>query len=182
MLRADAGKQGVLGRPNSMNRVSQLMSAVLRSANEGDAADVVRVLRASRLCFLPYAPPVRSAAEDLAWARDSLIPSGAVTVATVDDSVIGVLAVSRAEGANWIDQLYIQPEYCGRGVGSQLMTVALSSLHRPIRLYTFQQNGGARRFYEGFGFVPIEWGDGSANEEGCPDVLYELVNGIAGDG
>jgi len=61
------------------------------------------------------------------------------------------------------------------------MTVALSSLRRPIRLYAFQQNAGARRFYERFGFLPIEWSDGSRNEEGCPDVLYELAEGIAAD-
>jgi GNAT superfamily N-acetyltransferase len=130
---------------------------------------------------LPYARAVHSEAEDLDWARHSLIPSGGVTIATVDDNVIGVLAVSRADSANWIDQMYIQPEYCGRGVGSQLMRAALSSLSRPIRLYTFQQNGRARRFYERFGFSAIEWGDGSRNEEGCPDVLYELVDGIADD-
>jgi GNAT superfamily N-acetyltransferase len=157
------------------------MSAVLRSARAEDAADVVRVLRASRLRFLSYAPPVHSEDEHLAWARDALIPSGGVTLAAVDDHVIGVLAVSRAQGANWIDQLYIQPEYCGRGVGSQPMKVALSSLRRPIRLYTFQQNAGACRFYERFGFSPIGWGDGSENEEGCPDVLYELVDDTADD-
>lgn len=157
------------------------MSAILRSAKVEDAADVVRVLRASRLRFLPYAPPVHSEAEDLDWTRHSLIPSGGVTIATVDDNVIGVLAVSRADSANWIDQMYIRPEYCGRGVGSQLMRAALSSLSRPIRLYTFQQNGRARRFYERFGFSAIEWGDGSRNEEGCPDVLYELVDDIADD-
>ena len=157
------------------------MSAVVRSAKVEDAEDVVRVLRASRLCFMPYAPPVHSEAHDLDWVRGSLIPSGGVTVAIVDDKLIGVLAVKRIDGDNWIDQLYIQPEYCGRGVGSQLMKVALLSLGRPIRLYTFQQNHGARRFYERYGFLPIVWGDGSENEEGCPDVLYELAGGITDD-
>jgi ribosomal protein S18 acetylase RimI-like enzyme len=151
----------------------------VRSANEADAVDVVRVLRGSRLRFLPYAPPVHSEAQTLHWVLSDLIPSGGVTVATVDKHVVGVLAVSRGDGASWIDQLYVDPEYCGRGVGSQLLAGALASLPRPIRLYTFQQNGGARRFYERHGFSPIRWGDGSGNEEGCPDVLYEL--GIAGD-
>jgi ribosomal protein S18 acetylase RimI-like enzyme len=119
---------------------------------------------------------VHPEAKDLAWARDSLISSGGVTVALADQEIIGVLAVKHTADGSWIDQLYIQPEHCGRGVGSQLMKLALSSLHRPIRLYTFQQNNGARRFYERFGFSPIQWGDGSGNEEGCPDVLYELVD------
>jgi ribosomal protein S18 acetylase RimI-like enzyme len=102
-----------------------------------------------------------------------------VSVATFEEHVIGVLAVSHAHGVNWIDQLYVAPEYCGRGVGSQLLKAALSSLSRPIRLYTFQQNVGARRFYELHGFLPIQMSDGSGNEERCPDVLYEL--GIAND-
>jgi hypothetical protein len=50
----------------------------------------------------------------------------------------------------------------------------MNTLAPPIRLYTFQANAGARRFYERHGFVPIEFTDGQANEERCPDVLYEL--------
>jgi len=158
-----------------------VMSADLRAAKVADAADVVRVLRASRLRFLPYAPPAHSEAEYLEWVRASLLPSGGVTVATIDERVVGVLATRRTDDGSWIDQLYVEPEYCGRGVGSQLMNVALSSLRRPVRLHTFQENRGAHGFYERFGFVAIKWGDGSENEEGCPDVVYELVDGIAID-
>ena len=42
-----------------------------------------------------------------------------------------------------------------------------------LRLYTFARNAGARRFYERHGFVAVAFGDGSANEEGEPDVRYE---------
>jgi ribosomal protein S18 acetylase RimI-like enzyme len=49
----------------------------------------------------------------------------------------------------------------------------MANLTSPIRLYTFQENDGARRFYERHGFRAIEFGDGSNNEENCPDVLYE---------
>ena len=45
----------------------------------------------------------------------------------------------------------------------------------PIRLYTFQANLGARRFYERHGFSAIEFTDGEGNRERCPDVLYELA-------
>ena len=44
-----------------------------------------------------------------------------------------------------------------------------------MRLYAFQQNEAARRFYERHGFVAIAFGDGSTNEERCPDVLYGLA-------
>jgi RimJ/RimL family protein N-acetyltransferase len=39
-----------------------------------------------------------------------------------------------------------------------------------LRLYTFARNEGARRFYERHGFAPVAFGDGSANQEGEPDV------------
>ncbi|TLY99224.1 MAG: GNAT family N-acetyltransferase, partial [Gammaproteobacteria bacterium] len=122
-----------------------------------------------------------SEAEDLRWAIHSLIPSGGVTLASVEDRIVGVLAVSHSDGRSWIDQLYVEPQYCGRGIGTQLLRVALNSLRRSIRLYTFQENVRARRFYERFGFQPIAFGDGSENEEGCPDVLYEFVGGVADD-
>jgi ribosomal protein S18 acetylase RimI-like enzyme len=117
----------------------------------------------------------------LEWARVSLLPSGGVTVATIEDRIVGVLATRRGDDVSWIDHLYVHPEHCGRGVGSQLMKLALSSLRRPVRLYTFQENRRARRFYERLGFVAIRWGDGSENEERCPDVLYELVDRIDND-
>jgi ribosomal protein S18 acetylase RimI-like enzyme len=42
-----------------------------------------------------------------------------------------------------------------------------------MRLYAFQRNTRARGFYERRGFVAVEFGDGSGNEEGEPDVLYQ---------
>ena len=61
-----------------------------------------------------------------------------------------------------------------QGIGALLLAHAMRALALPIRLYTFQANAGARRFYERHGFVPLEFTDGQANEEHCPDVLYEL--------
>jgi ribosomal protein S18 acetylase RimI-like enzyme len=44
-----------------------------------------------------------------------------------------------------------------------------------VRLYTFQENTGARRFYERHGFKAVKLTDGHDNEENCPDVLYERI-------
>jgi GNAT superfamily N-acetyltransferase len=41
-----------------------------------------------------------------------------------------------------------------------------------LRLWTFQKNEGARRFYERHGFDVVEMTDGAGNEEHEPDVLY----------
>jgi GNAT superfamily N-acetyltransferase len=68
----------------------------------------------------------------------------------------------------------VDPRVLGKGIGSVLLAHAIGTLARPIRLYTFQQNVGARRFYERHGFLAIEFTEGEDNEEKCPDVLYEL--------
>ena len=44
-----------------------------------------------------------------------------------------------------------------------------------FRLWVFQGNEGARRFYERQGLRLVELTDGSANEEREPDALYEWV-------
>jgi hypothetical protein len=42
-----------------------------------------------------------------------------------------------------------------------------------FRLWVFQANESARRFYEQRACRLVELGDGSGNEEGLPDALYE---------
>jgi len=153
------------------------MEVVLRSAVDSDAPAVAGVLISSRRTFIPYAPMAHSPSEVHRWVRHTLIPSRRVTVACASEEVVGVLATSEAEGILWIDQLYVLPGYVGQSVGARLLKHGLASLVRPVRLYTFQANAGARRFYEKHRFTAIEFTDGSTNEERCPDVLLELAAG-----
>ena len=78
-----------------------------------------------------------------------------------------------SDETSWIDQLYLLPGWAGCGIGTRLLELARSELLPPIRLYTFQCNQPARYFYEHRGFKAIAFGDGSGNEEKCPDILYE---------
>ena len=41
-----------------------------------------------------------------------------------------------------------------------------------LRLWTFQRNTNARRFYEKYGFMLVEETDGTRNEEKEPDAMY----------
>lgn len=150
------------------------MTLTLRAATAEDASSLAEVFLASRQAFLPYPPLAHSEAEVQRWIREALIPSGGMTVACLDGRVVGMLAVSRAAGASWIDQLYVAPSSVGQGIGERLIDHALTGLPRPVRLYTFQANHRARRFFERHGFKPVAFTDGGANEERCPDVLYEL--------
>lgn len=151
------------------------MMPVLRPAVAADADAVAAVLVMSRRAFLPYAPMAHPPEDVRRWVAGTLLPGGGVTVATLNGVVVAVLAVSRQGGVGWVDQLYVQPGHEGQRLGSLLLQHAHDLLPRPVRLHTFQANAAARRFYERHGYAAIAFGDGSDNEERCPDVLYELA-------
>lgn len=146
----------------------------LRPATPADAPRVADLLIDTRAAFMPYAPSAHPEAEVREWVASGLLPDGGVVVAEIDGRVVAVMATGLADADSWIQQMAVDPSLVGRGIGSQLLGHALRSLPPPIRLYTFQANTGARRFYERHGFVAIEFGDGQGNEERCPDVLYEF--------
>jgi len=145
----------------------------LRPAVPADADAIADVYLLSRKTFLPYAPLAHSDDDVRAYVRDKLLPTADVRVAVREDAVVGLLALMRADACGWIEQLYLHPSATVQGLGTRLIELAKQTLDPPIRLYTFQANAGARRFYERHGFRAIEFGDGSGNEERCPDVLYE---------
>jgi GNAT superfamily N-acetyltransferase len=156
---------------------ARLLDAALRAAGPADAEGVANVLIASRLAYLPFAPSAHSPDDVRAWVWKRLIPEHDVAVADAGGTIVGVLATAQQDGAAWIEQLYVLPGWTGRGIGSRLLGHAHDGLPRPIRLWTFQANAGARRFYERHGYRAIAFTDDRENEERCPDVLYELAAG-----
>lgn len=149
------------------------VKVTIRPATANDAAAVAEVYLRSRKTFLPYAPLAHSDDEVRAWVWDILIPGGNVTVVDDHGIILGMLVTGYHQGVAWIDQLYLDPAAVGQGIGTRLLLHALAHLPPPVRLYTFQANAGARRFYERNGFIALEFTNGQGNEEKCPDVLYE---------
>ena len=86
-----------------------------------------------------------------------------------DGRVLGFAAL----GDGMLNHLYVDPDAMGGGIGTALLARAQERCPQGFRLWTFQQNKGARRFYERSGFRVVELTDGSGNEEREPDVLYE---------
>ena len=146
---------------------------LLRPATADDASTVAEVLLSSRKAFLPYAC-LRTDADIHSWVRSVLVPTGGVTLAVAAGSPAGVLATASDAGVHWVTQLYVSPAHVDQGVGTLLLSHALSILPLPVWLWCFQRNVRARRFYERHGFNAIRFTDGSANEERLPDILYEL--------
>ena len=147
---------------------------MLRPALPEDAQAVASVLIESRKHFLPTVPWAHTESEVRQWVQEHLVPGGGVTVCEQGTQIVAVLATSLEPGVAWIDQLYVLPGHTKTGIGTRLLRHAHQSLPRPIRLYTFQSNSVARRFYEKEGYICIQLSDGSNNEEKTPDALFEF--------
>jgi putative acetyltransferase len=103
-----------------------------------------------------------------------------VVVAEEDGRVVGFVAMvhgdsdhAATDGGDIVAHLYVHPDRHRRGIGSALLDEAKRRLPAGFRLWVFQQNDGARRFYERHGLAVIRLTDGSDNEEKTPDALYE---------
>lgn len=163
---ADDGLAGAL-------RALQPGTPTLRAARGNDAADLARVYLRSREFGVPDVPVVHTPGEVRAWFADDVIGHAEVTVAEVDGTVCGLLVLERGRGASgWIEQLYVDPSWIGRGLGSRLLERAEQRFPDGLQLWTFQANEGAQAFYERAGFVVAETTDGRGNEERAPDMRY----------
>jgi len=54
---------------------------------------------------------------------------------------------------DWVNHLYVHVDYQGQGLGTRLLNLAKESSAGTLRLYTFQANINAQRFYEKHGFI-----------------------------
>jgi putative acetyltransferase len=89
--------------------------------------------------------------------------------------IVGFAGISKG----WLDHLYVDPDSHGAGFGSMLLEHVKSLQPEGVRLWLFQKNAGARRFYERHGFRLEKVTDGSGNLEREPDALYLWLPGQA---
>lgn len=151
----------------------ELPTLQIRRAQRDDAARLARCYLASRKTLSAYAPLPHSDDDVFEWVESTLLTRHAVWVALESGAVVGLVATSLRDDAHWVDQLYVHPARLRRGIGATLLSLALASVQGPVRLYCFEPNKPARRFYERHGFSPLGYGDGTGNASQCPDVLYE---------
>lgn len=145
-------------------------SATLRRAEPEDARVVADVLIRSRQAAAGAIPAaVHSDVEVRQWIRAVVIPEREVWLMEDTDSrPLAVLVLDE----DWVDQLYVDPAFTGRGWGSRLIELAKSRRPGGLQLWTFATNTGAQRFYLRHGFAVAETTDGSGNEEKAPDIRF----------
>jgi GNAT superfamily N-acetyltransferase len=147
------------------------MAPAIRRGRAGDArgaADLYLRAREASLRAGSIPPGVHDDDDVRGYFASHIVEDCELWVAEQDGALAGILVLD----GEFVDQLYVEPGLTGRGIGSALLAVAKRERPRGLRLWTFQTNTGARRFYERRGFVEVRRTDGRDNEEHAPDVLY----------
>jgi GNAT superfamily N-acetyltransferase len=140
---------------------------VIRPARPDDVAAIAVLFRRS-FGGLGFLPTLHTPEEDLAhFAR--LVDEEEAWVAETEGGVVAFATLDRT----MLNNLYVDPPAQGHGIGTALLEHAKRRRPGGFRLWTFQRNDGARRFYERHGFDVVKLTDGSGNEEHEPDLLYE---------
>jgi len=133
-----------------------------------DDVDAIAELYERSFATLSFLPTLHTLEEHRAWFGQ-VVAEREVWVWEEESAILGFVALDDA----MLDFLYLEPEMTGRGIGSALLNHAKERRPGGFTLWTFQQNEGARRFYERGGLRAIRFTHGEGNEEKMPDVLYE---------
>jgi GNAT superfamily N-acetyltransferase len=118
--------------------------------------------------LLTFLPMLHNAVEDRSFIANVILKGCEVTVAEDRSGIAAFLARQGEE----VRLLYTRPDRIGRGAGMQLIEAAKESGVPALKLWCFQANKRARRFYEARGFCAIRFTDGADNEEKTADVRY----------
>jgi ribosomal protein S18 acetylase RimI-like enzyme len=140
----------------------------IRTAGPDDATAITRLFLDSK-ATLTFLPNLHTDEETFHFIAHIVLRDQEVLVAETDGEIGGFIAMH----ADMVEHLYVRPDLFRRGIGGALLRRAKERLPSGFRLWVFQQNAPARRFYERHGLTLVEETDGSRNEERTPDALYE---------
>lgn len=140
---------------------------ILRRATGHDARAVADLWLRSFDAALPTVRRAHTDDEVRSWFAAVVVPRCETWAAvTPDGRPVGVMALDGSD----LDQLYLDPDHRGRGLGDRCVDLAKGRRPDGLDLWCFQVNGPALRFYARHGFVEVERTDGARNEEREPDV------------
>jgi 1-acyl-sn-glycerol-3-phosphate acyltransferase len=170
-IRVEAAKPTIAAAKALTERLRASVDALrggVRRASGRDAAALGDVFLAAR-AGMTYLPRVHTDEETRGFFRNVVLREHEVWVAESGGRVVGFAALS----ADLLEHLYVHPDAQGLGLGAALLGRARERRPQGFRFWVFQQNDGARRFYERHGCRLVRETDGRDNEERVPDALYE---------
>lgn len=142
------------------------MTTTIRAAVAADAGPVADVFIAAH-ATMAYLPQIHSEEETRAFIA-ALVREAETWIAERDGRVVGFAVVD----GGWLEHLYVHPSRFGTRTGTKLFQAVTARHPKGFQLWVFQQNTGARRFYERQGCALVRLTDGGANQERLPDALY----------
>ncbi len=141
---------------------------MLRDGVRNDADQLTALLLRTRADAMPWLRSPHDGLSTRWWMEHVVLGEQHVRVAAAGSRLLGFTAVN----GDWLEQLWVEPEDQGRGVGRRLLNDAQQASEGHLALHVFTRNERARQFYEATGFVLTSQSDGSGNEEREPDCTY----------
>ena len=167
---AEEGLNGIL-------RSLQPGEPVIRLGVAADARAAASAFLRSRRFTTPTIPELHDLDDVTGWINGR-ITVDEVWVADVDGVVVAEMILGAtpkdgpAAGLRWLDHLYLDPAWLGRGLGDRMFALAQQRSTTGLQLWTHEVNTRGRRFYDRHGLQVAESTDGSTNEERMPDLRY----------
>ncbi len=142
------------------------MPTMIRRAAEADSEAAAEIFLAAR-ATMSYLPRLHTDEEMRASIGDAVRESE-TWVAERNGKVVGFAVID----GGWLEHLYVHPSRFDTATGSRLFKQVTQRHPNGFQILVFQQNTGARRFYERHGCALVRLTDGENNEEQLPDALY----------
>lgn len=141
---------------------------LIRPAGSMGPSKLADILAAAN-AQLEWLPDIYSSAEEIKLIGD-MIDAGWVRVAFLDGEIVGWIGRKGTE----IHALCLRPDMQGKGIARALMNDAKRNA-KTLRLWSYQANDRATRFYEAAGFTEVERTDGAGNDAHLPDIRFEWL-------
>lgn len=142
------------------------MPTTIRKATAADAEAAADVFLAAR-ATMTYLPRLDSDEESRAFIA-GLVRSAETWIAERNEKIVGFAVID----GGWLEHLYVHPSRFGTHTGAKLFEQVRTLHPNGFQFWVFQQNTGARRFYERHDCALVRLTDGENNEEHLPDALY----------
>ena len=142
------------------------MPTTIRRATPADAQAIADVFLDAR-ATMTYLPQLHSQDETRGFIA-SVVRDKETWAADREGRIVGFAVVD----GGWLEHLYVHPSRFNTATGHKLFTQVTARHPQGFQLWVFQQNAGARRFYERHGCALVRLTDGADNEEKVPDALY----------
>ena len=141
------------------------MNVKFIKAIDEDAREISQILEdwAASNREIPLVHNVDERADYGRW----LLEHTSVTMIHNSSGVVGFLALEK----HIIQGLYIKKDFQRFGFGQAAIKFAQKQFEE-LRLWVFQSNIGAQKFYQRLGFKVVEKSDGEDNDYRLPDVFY----------